>query len=212
LVSGTVSSAERKHELLAALKGIGHVVAKLETEEESAPRELPPPVTHAEPLIVTTHSPIEQQLLAYFGDPAATEAFSKRAISLTGDLMAHAWALRHLSDRYGDAGSKDEAALSASSRQLLDTMRRDHYRAMSGTTSELINLLGPVLQTIVQPVLEPARRLPLFAGSQVVQRLTLQVLSGAGSPGTNDTDDPAQEARELLVVLRRLQITLEEQP
>jgi anti-sigma factor RsiW len=215
-VFGTVSSTERKRELLGALRGIPNVVPQLRTEEEAAPPELPAPVTRAEPLIVTVRSPIERELLEYFSDPAAVETFSKRAIAVTGDLMARAWALRHLSDRYGAAGSHDELALSPAlsptSRQMLETMRRDHYRAMSDATSELTALLQPVLHSIIQATPEPTTKLPLFDSAQEVQRLTLEILSGSGSPDANQSSEPAKAAQDLLVALRGLEATLEEQP
>lgn len=211
-VVGMVSSADRKQELLAALKGIRGAVTKLQTEEEAEPRKLPDPVTHAEPLIVTVHSPIEKELLDYFHDPLAVENASKRAIAVAGDLMAHAWALRHLSDRYGAPGTSGQRPLSSASRQLLGTMRRDHYRAMSDETSELTALLGPVLRSIVQTSPEPTTRSPLFNCAQSVQRLTLDLASGSGSSNGTEISEPAKAAEDLLAALRTLEIALEEQP
>ena len=211
-MSGVVESAERKQELLAALRGIHSVAANLKTESEVASRELPAPVRRAEPLIVTARSPIEKELLEYFGNPGAVETFSKRAISLAGDLMTRAWALRHLSERYGSPGSKEEAQLNATARRELLAMRRDHYRAMADAMSELSDRLRPVLRPIALPVPESTDKLALFASTQEVQRLTLEVLSGAASPDVNQTNESARAAGDLLAALRSLEITLGEQP
>jgi hypothetical protein len=203
---------ERKQQLLAVLGGISHVTAQLQTEEEAGARELNSAVTRAVPDIVTVRSPIEKELLEHFGDQAAVENFSKKAIAIAGDLMAPAWALRHLSERYGDPGSKDEAALSPSSRQLLQTMRHDHRRAMLDATGELNNLLRPVLRSLVQDVSEPATTLPLFDTVQKVQRITLELVSGSGMPKSDELSEPARAAQDLLAALRGLEITLEEKP
>jgi DNA-directed RNA polymerase specialized sigma24 family protein len=211
-VVGIVPSRERKQELLAALSGIPHVNAQLRTEDEAA-RSMTalPPVTRAETLVVTSHSPIEKQLQEYLGDPMAVESFSKRAIGLSKGLMAHAWALRHLSERYGVVGSPSDLGLSPTSRQLLQIMRRDHQRGMSEATAELTTLLRPVLHSIVQASPESFARLPLFDSAEQARRFTIQLLSGSASPGANESSDPAKAAENLLAALRGLQIALEEQ-
>jgi DNA-directed RNA polymerase specialized sigma24 family protein len=210
-VVGIVPSAERKQELLAALRGIPHVTAQLETEEEAARRKLHAPVTRAEPEIVTVHSPIEKELLLHFGDPLAVENFSKHALAVTEDLMVHASALHRLSDRYPAPGAEGELALSPSSRQMLQKMRRDHLRAMSGATSELTTSLRPVLQSIVAAPPEPTEKLSVVASAQEVQRLTLALLSVSGAPEVDESSDPAKAAQALLAALRGLEIALEEQ-
>ena len=211
-VVGIVDSAERKKELLAVLNGIQHVTSELQTEGEAGARELNAPITREVPDIVNVRSPIEQELQDHFGDPTAVEKFSKHAIALSGDVMAHAWALRHLSDRFGDPGARNEVALSPGARQLLETMRHDHRLAISDTTNELTQLLSPVLRSMVPADPEPTTRLSLFASAQEVQRLILNLVSGAGSVNTNEVSEPANTARDLLITLRGLDITLEERP
>jgi hypothetical protein len=219
-VVGIVSSPERKRELLLALRDLPQVTAQLQTEEEAARRQPHAPVTRAEPKVVVARSPIERELLAYFGDPGAVENFSKHAAALTEDLMAHAWALRHLSERYSVHGTKGELTFSGSSRQLLQTMRRDHLGAMSSATSELENLLGPVLQSIAEDAPETSPEFSSdvspFDGAQSAQRLTLALLSGAtdstGSDSSGNVFPARQGVRDLLGALRSLEITLERQP
>jgi hypothetical protein len=211
-VVGIVASTERKKDLLAVLQGIPHVTAQLQTEDEAGRRVLHAPVTRAEPTMVISHSPIEKQLLEHFGSPPAVENFSKRATGLTESLMAHAWALRHLSHRYSTPGSKNGPALSSSSRQLLQIMIRDHHRAMRDATSELTALLRPVLQSMVEVPTESVPRPPLFANTQEVQRLTLELLSGSGPQNANESSEPAKAEQDLLVALRDLEMNLEEQP
>jgi hypothetical protein len=167
----------------------------------------------AQPQLVSVHSPIEQELREYFGRPEAVENFSVRVTAVTANLMAHAWALRHLSDRYDVPDSRrSESSLSLSSRQLLETMRRDHLRAMSDGNRELARLLRPVLDSVVKgslPEYTPA--LSLFANTQKVRHLTLALVDGSGSPEANQGSDPMNAAKELLVALRGLELNLKEQ-
>jgi hypothetical protein len=81
---------------------------------------------------------------------------------------------------------------------------------MADETSELTTLMRPVLQPMVDLPTEPTQKLPLFSGAQEVQRLTLELLSGSVSPGTNESRTPAKAAEDLLVALHGLEITLEE--
>jgi hypothetical protein len=211
-VVGIVASSERRQQVLAALAGISGTTARLQTEEEAAQilRQEPTPARRDVPPAVTVHSPIDKKLLTYLGDPLAVENFSNRAAALTNDLMAHAWALRHLSERYPAVGAQPETPLSAPSRELLQIMRRDHQQAMSEATSELRIVLRPVLVSIAGASSEPSQRLSLFAGAQEVRRLTLDFVYGSESPNTKENNDPTTVARDLLSALRGLEITLEE--
>ena len=210
-VAGIVSSNDRKQQLLGALSGIPHVVAQLQTEEETLQHERRISVTRAEPRIVAARSPIEIELLAYFGDPSAVETFSRKAVALTEGLMSHAWALRHLSERYSALESKDDSALSLSSRQLLQIMRRDHYRTMFDAAAELTTLMSPILRSISDSPVESVAKLPLFDSTQQVQRLTLDLLSGSRSSDASGHTLPAKAAEDLLISLRGLESTLEDQ-
>jgi hypothetical protein len=211
-VIGIVSTPERKQELLAALNGMQDVAAHVRTEEEAAQMlpQTPSRVRQAEPLIVTAHSPLEKELLEHFGDPLAVDDFTKRVGAVNKDLMAHAWALRRLSEQYPVSGANDEPALSPSSRQLLHIMRHDHLRAMSEAASQLTALLGPVLQPIAGTASEPAVGSSMFAEAQRVQQLTFELLSGSAPTGP-DQSDPTKAAHDLLTTLRGLQLTLQNQ-
>jgi hypothetical protein len=166
----------------------------------------------AEPTLVSDHSPIEKELLAHFGDPSAVERFSARATTIADDLVAHAWALRRLSERYGTPASTGQAALTPSSFQLLQTMRRDHLKAISDATSELSTLLQPVLTSIAEPASVSVPKQPLFVTAEEVQSLTADLLSGAGSADSSETNDPHKIAGNLLAALHSLETTLKEQP
>jgi hypothetical protein len=211
LVTGIVPTPERRQEIVAALADIPHVSTPIRTEEEVSNQALRPPVTRLEPKIRAVHLPIEKELQEYFHDAAAVENFSRQAAGLTKTLMAHAWAIRRLAERYPAAGPHGESMLGPSGHQLLQTMRRDHRRAMSETTEELRVLVRPVLQPIAGPSPEPIRSPALFDCAEVVQRLTLRVVYGAEQQNTDVNSPPEKAAQELLAVLRGLEILEEQQ-
>ncbi len=207
-VKGFVSSAQRKQELLAVLQGIPHVTVELQSEEEIDSQPLAAR-TRAESKIIAPPSPIEKQLLRYFGEPAAVEDFSKHAVTAVEALMAHAWALHHLSERYPGLDSGGELRLSPSSRQLLEAIVHDHRRAMLERTNELTELLRPVLLSITDAPPESVSEVSLFVNAQTAERLTLQLVSGSGSVGSSD--DVQRDAGDLLIALHSLQIELEKE-
>jgi hypothetical protein len=209
-VKGLVSSAKRKQELLAALRGTPHLTAELQSEEELDSQEPMAAPTRAESKIIAAPSPIEKQLLRYFGEPAAVEDFSKHAVTAVEALMAHAWALHHLSERYPALESNGELPLSPSSRQLLEAIVRDYRRAMLDRTNELTDLLRPVLLSITDVPPESVSEISPFINAQIVERLTLQLVSGSSSTDSSDDAQPAR-ARDLLVALHSLQIELEKE-
>jgi Putative zinc-finger len=209
-VGGLVPSVERKQELVAMLIKIPHVDVDLRTEAEVAATPAPsrpasgetPPAT----TVVSPESPIAKQLLEYLGDQAAMEAFSRRAFAATQALMAEAWALRRLEERYP---LTEQERLSATSRQLLETMIRDHRRTLREVIAEAQAVLEPVLIKIAGAKSEPVPSVPptasLFDAAQQVERLTLGLLSGSDLPSSAE-----RSARDLLAALQALKMQLEE--
>jgi hypothetical protein len=160
---------------------------------------------------VSEHSPIEGQLRDHFGDSSAVENFSSRATTIADGLVAHAWAIRHLSDRYGPPGSAKEQALDPISLQLLQTMRQDHLKAMADATSQLSGLLEPVLTSIAEPSEVPASERPLLATAEQVRSQTARLLSGTEDTQATENENPHDTAESLLAALHRLATMLREQ-
>jgi hypothetical protein len=219
IVSGLLESGDRKRQLLSALEEIPHLEVDLETPEEATRnRKKSPPAPSASAgdteQVVSTQSAIEKQLLEYFGSSANVEAFSRQAFSIAEALMAEAWALRHLDERYPEA---DRADLSAPSRQLLELMIRDHRRALGQRTKELNGLLDPLLSGIAAPVATSAANekplLSTFANAQQIESLTLGLLAGS-EPASRPSDQAgsvelsavmsARAARDLMTALQDL--------
>jgi RNA polymerase sigma factor (sigma-70 family) len=213
-VTGIVQSDAHKQQLVAQLRQIPHVSIRLQTEEEAAQialRNRPRMVRRAEPALVSEHSPIEEQLRDHFGDPSAVENFSSRATTIADGLVAHAWAIRHLSDRYGPPGSAKEQALDPISLQLLQTMRQDHLKAMAEATSQLSALLDPVLNSIAAPSEGSASERPLLTIAEQVRSQTARLLSGTEDAHATESENPSDTAESLLAALHRLTTMLQEQ-
>ncbi|MCI0422542.1 MAG: hypothetical protein L0312_25535, partial [Acidobacteria bacterium] len=171
-VRGVVATAERKEELLAALRGIPLLTANLRTIQEALDEpdsSFPQSVAEDEHqegktaavTVETNRLPIQKELEQYFraqtGNGAAERQsgqaspvkvhqkvaeFSDEATSLARSLLAEAWALRRLADRF--AGSSAER-LRPQSLWLLEVMLRDHLEGFQGRTSQMRSLVEPVL-------------------------------------------------------------------
>jgi hypothetical protein len=207
-VSGIVSTAERKHELVAALDTIPHVSVRLQTEALAAANlagRLSAASGRTETPAASRRSPIDDELRARFADPNAFEAFRQSASTITELLTAHAWALRHLSERYESADD-----LSLQSHKLLQAMQADHLRAMRDEASALDALLRPALNPIASAFDEPFPEQSIFVQTEMVRRLTLGILSGDNPPGEGQNDDPHQFAGKLLHALRGLRAELDQ--
>jgi hypothetical protein len=218
IVHGVVDSPERKEELLLAVSEIPHLETNIHTPEEIAllhPPDAPSgesTVTSTE--IVSSHSPIEKRLLEYCGGQISAESFSKQAFAIAQDLMAEAWALKHLEERYPNT---ERVRLSASSRQLLDLMLRDHREALFQHTAELSALLEPLLRPIASPAIvglglaraqtsDIAASLSVLASAQQIESLTIELLSGSESTSRSQAEDIPVVAQDLLASLEDLKV------
>ena len=213
-VVGIARSEAQKQELIAQMRQIPHVGVRLQTEEEATRavlRDQSKIVKRAEPELVSAHSPIEEQLRDHFGDSSAVESFSSHAAAIADDLVANAWAIRRLSERYGPLGAAGEQALDPLSLQLLQTIRRDHLNAMEHATSELSTLLAPVLTSIAEPSEAPAPERSPLETAEEVRSLTVGLLSGTEATQATANDNPREAAKALLSALHRLEAMLKEQ-
>jgi hypothetical protein len=212
VVQGLVPSEQLKQELMAALEGIPHVAANIDTEEQVA---MPDGLLETGPAIsvpVKMPSPIDKQLLEHFGSSGAVEEFSKRVFVLTDALMDHAWAIRRLEERYPGFESNANLPLSAASQELLKIMLRDHRSAMREKAAGLSDLLRPVLLAIAEapPDTPPAQS--LFVAAKQTEQLTLLLLFGSEPAGSSPASPPSRACSELLKALRDLELQLQDQP
>jgi hypothetical protein len=159
-VRGVVETLERKQELtrlFAAFPGVPVVLevpAGKETGSTAGSGTLEVPAS--EETATQSDSPIKDQLLAYFAQLNLTaEArrtrsteFSNLVITQSQLAYSHAWALRHLAERF-DALSLQE--LSPSAVAELQSMAQDHLRALAGIIGRCDAMLRPVLISLGSP-------------------------------------------------------------
>jgi len=168
-VRGVVATTGRREELLAALRGIPLLTAKLrtiqeavaETSSSSASEDEDQEGKTAAVVVETNRLPIQTELEQYFrkltgngspeprpGQAKAVDVhqkvaeFSDEATSLARSLLAEAWALRRLAERF--AGSSAER-LRPQSLWLLEVMLRDHLAGFEAHSSQVRSLVEPVL-------------------------------------------------------------------
>jgi hypothetical protein len=214
-VTGILESVAKKQEVLQALSGIPYIHTDLKTEADlsqegpsraSTSESTPSPGAGVPP----PHSPIEKQLLRYFQNQGAVEAFSEQAFSSAESLMAHAWAWRRLSERYGAIKAGGASLLRPSSQQLIEVMLRDHRDGMRADATALMKTLEPVLiSSVVEPTAATSDS-PLFDRASRVEALTLYLLFG--NPASESVRaTPEEAAQELLEELQLLCSELEKQ-
>ncbi|HET6962292.1 MAG TPA: hypothetical protein VFJ27_07340, partial [Terriglobia bacterium] len=169
-VGGLVETAEEREELKAALRSVPGAILKVQTVAEamqtSASAALLPtevPGASSETRSVTVRSgpmPLRLPLQQYFNknglqgetaDPVAN--LSNGAVTLSRNIMAEAWALRHLAERYR-GNRKDK--LPPYARLLLQNMVQDHMSSLRLGVEKARQLLEPALSSLFAD--EPAGR------------------------------------------------------
>src|SRR6266699_961123 len=146
VVRGLANTSGRKQELVGALQGIPNLEIRLHTVEEAmAERGSQEIAAPDREVAVSGHPALEERLVERFPNVRERSAFVNRALGLFDQALAHAWALRHLEERY----TPDQVGLlSQSDRQTLELLMRDHVATIRQGISDGEQLLGPfVLRT-----------------------------------------------------------------
>jgi hypothetical protein len=147
-VEGVLSSDARKEEVESELEGIGDVQTSLTVPGESADRnEIAEGATVApDAILLVEDQPLLQSTLkAKFPDLDARKEYVDSTLEAARVAMAHAWAVRHLQERYSPGVSP---SLEPSARQMLELLIRDHVTAIRGEVEIESELLKQVLPRI----------------------------------------------------------------
>ncbi len=145
-VRGLVESAQRKQALVATLASVPDLRVELETADEAAAET---PVSPA-PLPLRPLSlrngviPIEKQLSGNLSSQELT-ALANRLVSLSGEWVAHAWAVYRLREAWPE---DKMARLSVASRWLLESMLREHVFALDERVRLYRGILEPHLPAV----------------------------------------------------------------
>lgn len=186
ILSGTVSSPEREKAMQATLSTLPNIQLSIDRPASnaqiarsagaSAPRDLS-----------FSSTPLLRDVLANtFSSRDERLAFVDRCLSDSDTALAHAWALKRLVDRYGEA---EERQLKPESEAKFREMLRSHLHQLSRASSGLDPLLEllPSSDTAVPVVPSDwrARIRSLFAVVQRQDRLTASLVVGSETQGQN---------------------------
>jgi anti-sigma factor RsiW len=138
LVSGVGVSAERQHDIHAALDGMPNVTVQFANPSaaiSSADADTAP--------VGARPSGIQARVEQHLGGRAEFERFSGRLLDFMDSAMARAYALHALSQRF-----PEPTAMSAADRALLGDLARQHVQVLSSQLSDLHRTLAPVLVSL----------------------------------------------------------------
>ena len=230
VVQGQVETLERKRELIAAIKEISWVEARIQTFDEAAGRSArvkapaktetsAEPRPGAAPSAVINH--FEERLANYLAeraDPAQKNraVINRQITQLASGIfaessaaLAHGWALRRLAERFNENGDAQDGAVAA---ERLREIIGDHLSEISVRNRQLRARLEPMLVAIagtragMVPAPRPAdgtrsgRMKRLFEAIEHAHQLAYRLFD-AGRPLA---DSPEQAASLMLEALAQL--------
>jgi hypothetical protein len=191
LVSGVGIPLARQQEIETALKSLPNVVVRFTS---AAPANVPTQTVVADTQVVGT---LQTQIAQQVGGRAHFDELAAQVLDRSEPLMARAYALRRMEERFPVAV---EARLGAEDLAMLRRMQREHTAALLQQTRELEQTLKPALKsagrstasTLASDAWQPATE-ELFQSARRVEKL-LAVVFGAAPPddASNTTQLPAQ--------------------
>jgi hypothetical protein len=157
-VHGLVRSVARREELREALQLSGTpvpITVELQTFEEAASsaalRETAPAPDESGPPARARRLPVERELARYFAEyrsrienKSAAEfvaQFANRNVRAGQRAMAHAWALKRLTNSFPESVS---SRLGRRQRSILESVTRDHLASLWSSLAEVRTLMEPV--------------------------------------------------------------------
>jgi hypothetical protein len=229
VVRGQVETPERKRELMAALKGIPFVAARIQTFDEapaqaaSAPIA-PLPEASSDSAPAASVNLFERQLARYFAERAAAPedaaAINRRiaqmansAFAESSAALASGWALRRLAAAFDDGpGEQMDEQMSVAAAARLREVISNHLAEINTRSRNLRTLLEPALisiagtQTGASPSPQPAegtrkaRVMRLFKAVEQAQRLSYRLFDSRQTFAAS----PEEAARQMLQALDQL--------
>jgi hypothetical protein len=185
VLSGIVSSGERKDEMQAVLNQLPNVRFSVDVPgatpaQSGAAQARSEPAQGTAPLLDGT-------LDRAFSSREDRLAFVDRSLSDSDVALSHAWALRRLAERYDE---DSERALKPESDQKLYEMLRAHLQQLSQANDGLAALLtllpaGPAPGSPAIPVAWRTRISALFSAVQQQDRLVSGLVAGSQINGQN---------------------------
>lgn len=216
VVRGVTATAAMRTGISQGLEAIEHVRLDVRSVEEAA---IAATAVEVPPLAVESNKdrpyPLEEELAKRLEVPGDREAtarrvaeFGRAAARLSSRVLAEAWALRRLAERYPE---ERVALVPRETRWLLDELRESRLRALNQARVELRDLVAPVLSPLVRalradpapPAAAPDRNpeTELMNTASELDRAVRGLLAGAGIEETR----PESAVLRLLSALEKLE-------
>ncbi len=203
MVSGAVRDAARREEIAAAIaaSGVPRVRVILQSMDEAAAAAPPEGETNAVPVneYRTGTTPFERLAGGALSREQAI-ALSNAAVGAAESVLAHAWAIRRLEERFP---RERLALLDTGDREVYGAMLEDHLRRLGAALARLRGVTQPVLEPLAerrQPQAVPAGMDDWFEAVRRGADLTRQLFAGRAAAGGD-----AELARENLEIVTRLE-------
>jgi hypothetical protein len=185
VVSGVGIAPERRQQIQQALNALPNVAVRF-TDSDSSPQ----PSLSEKP--ASTDIPqVQARIAEQMGGRARFDQIAAQALDLSEPLMAHAYALRRLAEKF-----PAETNLNPQDLATLRRLQRDHVSALREQTRELEQILKPVLKSVPEG---PASGLSetnaaedLFQSARRVEKLLAIMFGAAPSDDSASSDLPAQ--------------------
>jgi hypothetical protein len=191
LVTGVGIAPQRQQQIMDAVGGLPHVAVRFNA---SVPAAVRPERNASENAAGADLRQLQARVAEQIGGRANFEQLASEVLDLSEPMMSRAYALRHLAERFPASA---EGELSATDRQLLRQIQREHAAALRQQTGELDRLLKPVRASVrgsggVAPdATASATAEDLFQSARRVDKL-LAVIFGAAAGDSADDQLPSQ--------------------
>ncbi len=196
LVTGAGIAPQRQQEIQSALNAQAHVTVRF---SESAPARVRPEGASPDSQPGADLRQLQSRVAEQVGGRANFEQLASQVLDLSEPMMARAYALRRLAERF-PAGA--ESQMSAQDRQLLRQLQREHTAALRQRVAEIDRVLKPVLASmrgagnaapggaLSSNAWQPATE-ELFQSARRVEKL-LAVMFGAATAESAEDQLPVQ--------------------
>ncbi len=208
LVSGVGVAPERRRRIQDALGGLANVVVRFSDPGDA---ELLPPAYASERAVGGGHTEYDGRLAEQLGGRLHFERLSAELLDRSDSMMARAYALRRLAQRFPQEA---EDRLSAGDRELLHELGREHAEALGEHAAAMERILIPAMEPLggtppgAPPAIAPRPWQPaaeeIFRSARRVETL-LAAMLGAASGEVPATGLPS----ELLAAMAELRVRVE---
>jgi anti-sigma factor RsiW len=187
VVSGVGIAPDRQQQVQQAVNSLPNVVVRF-TESDAAQQPSLP-----EKSVATDSPQVQVRIAEQMGGRARFDQIAAQALDISEPLMAHAYALRRLAEKFP---ATVEAELYPPDLAILRGLQRDHVSALREQTRELDQILKPALKSV--PVGQASglsatnATEDLFQSARRVEKLLAVVFGAAPADDSASSQLPAQ--------------------